>query len=96
MTHTLNRESVKESSEVYTLSKLYIFPKKCIISSDTDSSDNLLILKTSCCRMESIVSSTILKLEQCFLLLSESLTLQLLWNAFCDSGMLWEICTDFS
>ena len=31
-----------------------------------------------------------------FLLLRlESFTLQMLWIAFCDSGLLWEICVDF-
>ena len=36
-----------------------------------------------------------MKVRQYFLLLLESLTLQILWNAFCDSGMLWKICVDF-
>ena len=43
-----------------------------------------------------MASPTILKLKQCpfFPLRSESLTLQMLWIAFCDSGMLWKICVD--
>ena len=44
--------------------------------------------------VESNINSAILKLEQClyFLLCSESLTLQMLWNTSCNFGIIFCTC----
>ena len=67
----------------------------CKLGQTPTSSDNLLILKTSFCPNGLVYKSYNFEARTMFLLRSESLILQILRNAVCDSEMRWEICVDF-